>query len=426
MADIVELVLGNAAHGGFCVAHMEYEGNVRVVFVRFGLPGERVRVRITHRTQKLWYGDVIDVLENPSPYRRMNTWKESRVHHVGGADLAHVVPFHQLQWKTNVLLDTLRRVGSKKLVAHLEENGISPRVHSCAEYVESKGYEDGWHTRSRIEVHSMGEGRFGMYKDGSRELIALSSMPLAVRAIEDIHFFDGRWAHIPRGERVRLVHSSTGQMRIVVGDNIYDAHGNVVYSPYVNEKVSYENNEVNFRVHAQGFWQVHRLAPASLVRMVMDICAIESGDTVLDIYSGAGLFTRFMGEKVGKTGNVFAYEGSKQAVKDARFNTKHMPWVRNSFARINDKKMRSIVESTNASTIVVDPPRKGLGVATAECLAASSAYNIVLISCDPASMARDVDVMVKAGKSVVHMKGLDIFPNTHHVECVVLMSKTNT
>lgn len=188
--------------------------------------------------------------------------------------------------------------------------------------------------------------------------------------------------------------------------------------PYVREDVVVEGQLYAYRVHAGGFWQIHREAGAQLISLVRKAAQVREGDAVVELYSGAGLLTQPLAIATGETGSVRSFEGARQAVEDARANLRDFPWVSARTSRVDAK----LATWEPGDVIVADPPRTGLGQDLARTLAEGRARRVVLISCDPAAMARDVAAMVEAGRRVVSMNSIDMFPNTHHFEVVTALA----
>ncbi|MFT0848499.1 TRAM domain-containing protein [Actinomycetaceae bacterium L2_0104] len=407
---MIELELTDIAHGGVCVGHLDG----RAVFTRFGLPGETVRVAVTSERSKLLRGDAVEVISDPSPHRVKHPWPVAGPLGVGGADLGHVSFDFQSEWKTHVLRASLRRVGGEELVDHLGEQGIEPSVRSF----ETDRATSGWHTRTRVEFTVDDDGLLAMFREGTHETVALGQMPLAVRDIDELDLFQGAWrSQLQPGERVRAVLPSGSDPLLLVGRRTFWAPG-FEARPYVREDVVLDGELYPYRVHAAGFWQIHRDAGSQLIALVRRAADVREGDAVVELYSGAGLLTQPLALWTGEKGNVRSFEGARQAVEDARANLRDLPWASARTSRVDAK----LVEWEPADVVVADPPRTGLGLEVAETLARGKARRIVLISCDPASMARDVSAMVQAGRKVVSMDSIDMFPNTHHFEVVTALS----
>ena len=407
---MIELELTDIAHGGVCVGHLDG----RAVFTRFGLPGETVRVAVTSERSKLLRGDAVEVVANASPHRVDHPWPVAGPLGVGGADLGHVSFDFQSEWKSHVLRSSLRRVGGESLVQHLAEQGIEPAVRSF----ESDRATSGWRTRTRVEFTVDDDGLLAMFREGTHETVALGQMPLAVRELEELDLFQGAWrSQLRTGERVRAVVPSGSDPILLVGRQAFWAPG-METNPYAREDVVVDGELYAYRVHAAGFWQIHREAGAQLISMVGRAAQVSEGDVVVELYSGAGLLTQPLALWTGEKGSVRSFEGARQAVEDARANLREFPWASARTSRVDAK----LVEWEPAHVVVADPPRTGLGLDVAQALARSKARRIVLVSCDPASMARDVSAMVAAGRTVVSMDSIDMFPNTHHFEVITALS----
>ena len=183
------LTLGEPAHGGACVAR---DDDGRVVFVRHGLPGEKVVARVSATRKRLAWANVIEVLE-ASPDRVEPAWPQAAREKIGGAELCHVRPAAQRTWKEDVLRGQIRRVGGEGLAQAVDSIG-GVHVQACP------GDEDPddllLHRRTRIELVADKDGRLGMSRYRSNQVVALESMPLAVDALCEIGLFDGndsRW-----------------------------------------------------------------------------------------------------------------------------------------------------------------------------------------------------------------------------------------
>lgn len=410
---IVQTVLTDIAHGGACVGRAE---DGRAVFARFGLPGEKVAVQVTRSRSKLLRGDVVEVLADASEHRVDHPWPEAGPGGVGGADLGHVAFGYQSQWKTSVLRSTIRRIGGPGLAEHLEDRGIEAQVRPF----EADAVCGGWGTRTRIEMVADGALRPSMHKEGSAEAVALERMPLGVEELEALDVFSGAWRHwLEPAIRIRAVAPSGSDPVLVLGNRVYWAPG-MEASSFVREDVVVDGVLYSYRVRASGFWQVHREGAAELVRLVLEGAQVGQGDRVLELYSGAGLLTQPLAAAVGPTGSVQAFEGVRMAVEDARANLREFPWATSRTASIGVRRAAGFLAET-PDVIVADPPRAGLGIPLAQTLAECGARTIVLVSCDPASMARDVAAMVEAGREVSSIRSVDMFPNTHHFETVTTL-----
>jgi tRNA/tmRNA/rRNA uracil-C5-methylase (TrmA/RlmC/RlmD family) len=183
-------------------------------------------------------------------------------------------------------------------------------------------------------------------------------------------------------------------------------------------------NVVDGRVFASapdGFWQVHPAAASTLVEAVLSNVEVRAGETVWDLYAGAGLFSASLARHAGPAGTVIAVEGSAAAAADARTNLDGVPGVRVERARV-DRWLQG--ERDRPDVVVLDPPRKGATRAVVGPVARARPRVVAYVACDPAALARDVALFAAAGYELDVLRAFDLFPMTHHVECVAILRPT--
>lgn len=414
---MIEVELTDIGHGGVAVGRAP---DGRAAMVRFGLPGETVKVNVTEDKKRYLKGDAYEVVGEPSVHRIAHPWPEAGPGGVGGADLGHVEFSWQTEWKTRVLQSQIRRIGGEELAEHLRSQGIEPRVRGF----EQDAQTNGWHTRTRVDLTADGCGRLGMYREGTHDVIALERLPIADPRIEELGILGrgaaGRGWDFGPGTRVKAVAPSASEPVVVVGRQVLDAHGEPAETPFVHERVSLAGREYDYRVRADGFWQIHREAATVISALVLEAADVHSGDHVLELYSGAGLFTLSLSTAVGDNGTVRAIEGNRLAVETARANLRDYPRARARTGKITPRMIER--EGYGTDVLIADPPRTGLKIEGARAAAQSDARRIVLVSCDVAAMARDVAAMVAAGRRVLALDSLDMFPNTSHFEVVTTLA----
>ncbi|MDR7385190.1 class I SAM-dependent RNA methyltransferase [Promicromonospora iranensis] len=408
----VELEVGPVAHGGHCVARLDG----RVVFVRHTLPGERVRARVTEGGSSFWRADAVEVLQ-ASPDRVEPAWPAAGADGVGGGELSHVSLPAQRRWKTDVLVEQLQRL------ARIDPEWLAREV--TVEAAPGDDERRGLHYRTRIDLVADAAGHAGMRKHRSHDAVALKKMPLGTAEVaafavaEDV--FTRTWAP---GAQLTLVAPSEGEPVLLVDGEPWrrgkpDTRPNARRS--VSEFVAGPWGAHRYRVAAGGFWQVHREAPSVLTRAVLEASGELAGATVLDLYSGAGLFTLPLADAVGPEGRVVAVEGDEQAAKDARRNAHASPQVTLEVGAV-DQVLGSDAVPT-ADVVVLDPPRSGAGRAVVDAIAARAPRRIVYVACDPAALARDVGYLAAHGYTLSGVRGFDLFPHTHHVEAVAVLDR---
>ena len=410
---IIELTTTDVAHGGYCVAR--FDG--RVVFVTGALPGEQVDVEITEKRSKMWYGRVVDVL-TPSPDRIPHVWGLAERTGIGGADLGHVSLEAGRRWKTRVIETQMSRI------AHLSTHVV---VEPAPGDEARRGLA--WRTRVTFQVDS--SGRLGMYGAKSHTIHPVDGMPLAHEDIQAVLSFDidHEFPNLAGGTRTYVRPSAsplvvvdhlprtrrsgpTTVVRAVDVDHPGRTHPALAT---VTEGVRTPQGEWTYDVAADGFWQVHREAPSILVQAVLE--SVGSPDApILDLYCGSGLFTQPLTD----LGPVTAIEASPQAVASCRKNTRG----RNVTCLEGDvSAVLAELPSSNTGVVVCDPPRSGAGAPTVAQISRLSPDKVVYVACDPAALARDIAIFAQHGYELETLRAFDLFPMTHHVECLATLTQ---
>ena len=443
----ITLAVGAPAHGGHCVARPVDDPGGRVIFVRHSLPGEIVRARLTEMTSRTWRADAVEILQ-ASPDRVDSVWPEAGPAGVGGGELAHVALDAQRTWKRWVLADCLRRIGGQEVadaVASLPEaaSGAAVPVEPMPTDAEAQASTSarrralaGTATRTRVSLTVTDDGEPGMHAFRSGMVLPLRRLPLAVAAITEIGLLERpRWrAHYRPGMRIEAVAPSGGEPVVLLDDRLLTAQARSTGRRRVQEVVDVSAlglGELTYSVHAEGFWQVHVDAPRVLVERVVRAALGEdldraAGSRVLELYSGAGLFTLPLAALVGGAGQVLSLEGDEQAVRDARRTLHDHPAARLAAGRVSPRSVRELAGSFTGDrpdVVVLDPPRQGAGREVIEAVAALGAERIVLVACDPAALARDLGTLLHAGYELGSLSALDMFPHTHHFETIAVLDR---
>ncbi len=387
------LTVGAPANGGSCVAR--HEG--RVVFVRYALPGEQVRVRITQERGAYWHAEAVEVIE-PSAQRIPSLCPIAGVDGAGCCDLAFVEPAALREFKGQVVANQLARLGNH-------------RWHGNAEALSPAG-PTGWRTRVRLAVGA--DGRAGFHRYHSDELITdLHCGQLTAAMLDGLDAVD--W-------------TPGGQLLVVVDD---DARRHVVQTTKQNGRTCAELVEGDrqamqrvggrsWRIPVTAFWQAHRDAARVYSGLIGDWAQPAAGMVAWDLYGGAGVFSAVLGEAVGQSGRVLSVDTSRAASQAARAALVDLPQVK----VVTDSVRRVLAgQRRGADVAVLDPPRSGAGREVIDLLAAAEVPRIVHIGCEAAAFARDVGLYRTHGYVLDELKVFDAFPLTHHVECVGLLTR---
>ena len=396
----------------------------RVLFVRHGLPGERVIAEITEEHPRWARADAIEILE-PSPDRINPACPAAGPGGCGGCDFQHVDLAVQRDLKAMLLEEQLRRV------AKIDHTVV-------VEAVEGAGL--GNRTRIRFGVDEL--GRLGMRRHGSHDIVAIDHCPLGVEAIGDLDLDEEVW---PAGADVEVV-AVTGSAPIAYAvldeeEGADDGESIDDLSPVGDDVISEEGDQVEdesgsglltttvlgeeFTVSPGVFWQIHQRAPEVLTQAVLEGLDLREGDRVLDLYCGAGLFTLPIARLVGHSGRVIGIEAADVAAIDAIGNLGDLPQSRILNTTVTGASLRDHL--AGASRCVLDPPRRGVDRSALLALAGSAVMErIVMVSCDPATFARDLRLLLDQGFSIASIRAFDLFEMTEHIEIVCVVTRSSS
>src|SRR5256885_5996213 len=400
----------------------------QIVLVSGAIPGERVQARIDRVAKGVAYADAI-AIEEPSPDRR-----EPFVDPVCGGSLYAPIAYpRQLAIKAGVIADAFRRIGRLELPAPVAV-AASP--------------EEGYRMRARLHVRGH---RVGFFREGTHDIcdaratrqllpascdvvdrLSAALRSLGVDAVREIELSENvdateRAVHFETAERVdrRILAKLASVDGVTPGDHVTDT-------------LRLGESRITLRRHVQAFFQGNRYLLADLVSHVVE--RVPAGAAVADLYAGAGLFAVAAATVRGAT--VWAVEGDPFAADDLRTNTAGLAGrvtvikgAVESFSRLDqspfDKAQgdrepveRSAVGSrAELDTVIVDPPRTGMSREALDAVLGIRAATIVYVSCDVATLARDARRIVDAGYGIARADAFDLFPNTPHVETVVVFAR---
>jgi len=421
VGQTVEVTTVDVAQGGWCVARPD---GLPVLFVRHALPGERVLARVTEVTSRFARADAIEV-RDASPDRVEPPCPNAHPGGCGGCDWQHASLPAQRALKAAVIAQQLHRLAGLDRTVTVEplaeeENGL------------------GWRTRMQFAVSD--SGLAGLRGHRSHEVIDVGTCLIAHPAITELAITEGEWPGTSSVEAVAV--PETGESAVIVtpkgkkgagGDShrrsdISGADAVLTRSGrggltavrghgYLSQRALGRQ----WRVSAGGFWQVHPGAADALTEAVLTALAPAAGDTALDLYCGAGLFAGALAPLVGPGGTVAGVEYDAAAVRDARHNLREWPWARVHRGDVGEIIKRGGLPA--ARLVVADPPRAGLDRQVVEylCRDGAGAERFAYVSCDPATLARDIGLLRARGWELADLRAFDAFPMTHHVECVATL-----
>jgi len=387
----------------------------QVVLVGGAIPGERVQARVDRVGKGVAFAETVGV-DEPSADRRAAFADPS----CGGCTYSHIAYPRQLEIKGQVITDAFARIGRLTLPSVVT---VKPSP------------EHGYRMRARLHVRG---GRFGFFREGSHDLCdarathqllpdtcdALDRLAAAIQSTgtDIVHGLelsenvaaDQRVAHLdtsrpPDGRLLEIVRTTTG----------------LTPPPFVTDALTIGETTFTLRRHALSFFQGNRFLLRDLVTHVVE--CLPAGGAVADLYAGAGVFA--VSAALTRGSWVVAVEGDRLAAEDLRANaeaaggrltTAHQP-VENVAAwlpTVANQPGRPAID-----TVVVDPPRTGMSREALDGVLSVNSRQIVYVSCDVATLARDARRLVDAGYAIARADAFDLFPNTPHVETVVVFEK---
>ncbi len=461
MREVVKIE--SLANGGDGVAHLS---DGRALFVPQTCPGDLAAVELVQSKERFARGVVAELLE-PSPARMRpacaeacgaalageGTLFEEPRPVCGGCPWSHISYEEQLRWKWQLVFDALNRVGGVP-AAELERVMAPACVPSKKQwnYRNKLEFEVGQDAAGRLALgmHSARGGfmQLAACQLGSKKLArapkalagalryALGTAPevellrVGLRHSERTGATEvALWTapgRFPRAQVARVLADSlpvkqlgitrvllkgTAKERRVSGTEALGGHG--AWSENIAGS--------NMLLSAPSFFQVNTPQAEKLVELVLEGLAVEEGELVLDLYSGAGTFTLPLARAVGSSGCVAAIEAEGSSVRDLRRNLE-----RNNLEAevIGGDTARELDAFEEADKVVVDPPRAGLSERARAGLLEQGASRIAYVSCDPSTLARDLKAILADGRyHLAQITPVDLFPQTPHVETVVLLSK---
>lgn len=402
----LEVLVSDMAHGGDAVAR--HEG--KVVFVPYALPGEKVLVELTEDKASYSRGRLVQVL-TPSPDR-----VEPRCPHhgtCGGCQWQHIAYKRQLSLREEVLRSQFKRI------AHLPDALVRSTI----------GASDPWYYRNHVQLHVGEEGKLGFMDLDGRSVIPIRECHIMHALLWDT--FVGLEIDFPDLHRVSLrAGISTGERLVILETTGTEVPGVEVDVPvscvlllgdgtpvtYVGD--SYITESVDgrsYRISATSFFQANTSQTEQLLQVVAGYLEPQGVEVLLDLYCGVGTLGLALADEVSR---VIGIDTNEAAIADALFNAEGMANVTFLEGSV-EELLPSIDESIDLA--ILDPPRHGASKETLAALTARSVPKIVYVSCDPATLARDVGRMLEAGYQLVEVQPVDMFPQTYHVEAVALL-----
>ena len=370
------LTIEKLVYGGEGLSRLEG----KVVLTPFVLPGEVVRAEIERAKNDLWRGRLIEVLQ-PAPSRV--TPGCPYFQRCGGCQYQHIDYAFQLEQKREILREVLRRVGKIEFAGEIEIVSGEP-----------------WQYRNRVQLH-IEAGKVGYFAQGSRDLVAIDHCPIASPKLnETIGKIDA-----PQANTAVELFTNETEVQVNVLDRVPRFALSALASLGVTTPIEYEG----FQVSRNSFFQVNRFLVDRLVECAL---AEAKGEWAVDLYAGVGLFSRKLTDRFAK---VTAVESGSSSFRDLTHNFPQ------AAVNANVEDYLAGLEE-RPDFVLADPPRTGLGKLVVKELARIRALRLTIVSCDPATLARDLQSLIAENYHIQKITLVDLFPQTFHLETVVELS----
>lgn len=404
--EVYEVELTALAYGGDALGRLP---DGRAVFVPFGLPGERVRVELIVEKRGHARGRLLEVLR-PSPQRITPICRHFGV--CGGCHYQHLPYARQLEIKRQILTEQLKRIG-----------GIErPPVEAMVAAPQPLNY------RNTIQFHVSPNGKLGFIEVYSPEVLEISECHLPLPGINEV------WPNLavePTSglERIHLRAGANDEVMLVLEGTqplppefVLELPLSAVYlgteGPYVlagEEHVFVRVLGRDFRLSAGSFFQVNLAQAEAMVRYLLDQLTLSEKMTLLDVYCGVGLFSAFLAPRVKQCVGI---EVSDTACRDFVYNLEEFDNV-----TLYNGAAEEILPQLDlqAEVLVVDPPRVGIAPRALDAILDLRPEMIAYISCDPATLSRDLKRLLKGGYRLERVTPFDMFPQTYSIESISLL-----
>ncbi len=446
--DIFEIVLEDLAFGGDCVGRLE---NDMVVFVPGGVPGERVKVKITQIKKSFARAELVDIIE--SSQNRIQT-DCNRIDNCGGCQLQHLEYQTQLYYKRKIVQDSLEKIAK---IDNVKVNKVI-------------GNEYPWQYRNKARfafTRSENDNlQLGFYREGTNEVVINNNCsilhPLINRiereTLQVINNYDLTLYNekidkgLLRNLLIRVGVCTNQALAVFITSDEQFPEIDQIAEKIINkvpelkgvlQNIKTKNTKQNlgqktrlirgdnkyidyigtvkFEISPESFFQVNTLQTKKLYDCIMEFGEFTGKEIVVDGYCGIGTISLYIAEKVKK---VYGIELKTKAVKDAQNNARINNINNCSFiqGKVNKGLSQLKNKGVNSDLIILDPPRRGLSKSLRKTILEYSPEKIIYISCNPSTLARDLK-QLKNNYQVDIIQPVDMFPQTYHIESITILDK---
>jgi 23S rRNA (uracil1939-C5)-methyltransferase len=410
----ITLDLDGIAHGGEAIGRHDE----KVIFVSYAIPGERVRVEIVEEKERWARARLLEVVQ-PSPDRIEPPCPYFGPDRCGGCQWQHIAYERQAELKGEIVADQLRRLG------HMADPPVADVIALAAdEGVLAYSY------RNFVQFVRSAGGQFGFRQGASQQITPIDRCLLLHDRLDELHAaMDLDWpeltgvslrAGINTGQALILMETAADdlpelELDLPAACAVRTRRGvqPLIGEPWIEEMVA----ERRYHISAESSFPANTVGAEALVEVVRRYADVQPGDVVLDAYCGVGLFALALTHAAGE---VIGIEPSPSACEDFARNAGDLPHINLHEGAVDEVLPALQAQGQRVDVAVMNPPRTGAGEAVIRELAELGPRRIVYVSCDPATLARDVVHLTAAGYRLVEVQPVDMFPQTVQVETVAL------
>jgi 23S rRNA (uracil1939-C5)-methyltransferase len=421
------------------------------IFVAGAIVGEKVLVKIVKVSKNFAFGKLLEIIE-----KSMNRVEPvcNIYKNCGGCNIQHIDYKTQLDFKTNRVMQVINRIGK------LDDVIVHPTI----------GMESPYNYRNKVQLPASNKNgivSIGFYAARSHDIINMETCNIQDSVADLVVKLTRMWikefnieSYNEENHQGTLRHImirkgiKTGEVMVVlvtngknlphkeefialiskkikglvsVVQNINSEKTNVILGPlcvslWGKDTITDYIGQFKFEVSPLSFFQVNSIQTEVLYSKALEYANLSGGEVVLDVYCGTGTISLFLSQKAKK---VYGVEIVPEAIENAIINAKENKINNTEFIVGDAEKVipELIRQGVNAGVVVVDPPRKGCDKTLLESICSMKPKNIVYVSCDPGTLARDLGILDELGYKTLEIQPVDMFPQTAHVECVARIER---
>jgi len=407
-----EITLEKLTYGGEAMGRLS---DGRAVFVPFGLPGETVRIQLTQEKQNFARGEILEILK-PSPDRI--TAKCKHFTQCGGCHYQNLPYEKQQLAKADILRDQLQRIGK------IENPIVQPTVASPKQ----------WNYRNHVQFHLTDDGKVGFINARGNATLPIEECHLPEPTI-DAFRNDLQFESRMNLERVSLRSGTDDDIMLILESeteetpeleieadisivHIYEDHPVVIAG---SNALTIQILGKDFHVSAPSFFQVNTpMAEKMVQHLQAQLPTPDSQFTLIDLYCGVGLFSKFFASKYAK---VIGIESAPSSCEDFAINLDEFDNVELYEGAAEEILPALAPQLTEPIHMIVDPPRAGIDKFAIDAILQINPQVIAYVSCDPSTLARDAARLIKGGYTLQNVTPFDLFPQTYHIESISIFTR---